>query len=683
MAYEIKFTDEANNGTLVVEDNTINNDTSLSLPGRNTTAYGTSIAENFLHLLENFANRTEPSNPVEGQLWYDTTPGSTQLKLYDGTTWIAAGGLKKADNEPDAANSVVGDLWVDTDNQQLYLFTGSGWTLVGPQFSDGLATGVEPVIITGTDNIDYTVLRVDIQAQPVAIISADSFNPKTTISGFEQAKIRPGVNLSTNNVTGAGVPKFYGTAERAESLVIGNEIVAAANFVRTDVESVSTSPLRIKNNNGIQLGASSELTIGVEAGDGVITQNINGSSIALKVNNNGTIKSVITIDSDTNVGINNSAPSEALDVTGNAHVSGNVYIDGTTDSVNFSTGTVIVKGGVGVAKNLNVGGDVEIDGLLTGQNIVPDITNQRNLGNQLSKYANVFATNFVGNLVGNVNGTISGRAGSADKLSSATTFQLTGDISAPSFAFDGQIGGSTKTFNASISNAFIANKPLTTFIENDDEVLINRVSGSQGLYRVSKRVITNTVPTNPVGTLLPYAAIIDAEHPLPTGWLLCDGSEISQTEWPLLFEAIKFAYKDATSISDQGIDLFALPDLRGRTLLGLDNMGSTAAGRVTGLRGSELGNAGGAESVNININNLPEHEHDLKADNGDQFYVLNDVAKGATSDPKSLPYDAPTGTNAGQVIGSSGGVLSNNIGEAMDIMNPFLAVNYIIWTGSI
>ena len=55
MAYTIPYTDEANKGVITIEDNTINQETSIKLPGRNTTAYGTVIAENFLHLLENFA----------------------------------------------------------------------------------------------------------------------------------------------------------------------------------------------------------------------------------------------------------------------------------------------------------------------------------------------------------------------------------------------------------------------------------------------------------------------------------------------------------------------------------------------------------------------------------------------------------------------------------------------------
>ena len=52
MAYSIPYTDEANNGVIIVEDRTLNNQTSIKIPGRQYTGYGTAIAENFLHLLE-------------------------------------------------------------------------------------------------------------------------------------------------------------------------------------------------------------------------------------------------------------------------------------------------------------------------------------------------------------------------------------------------------------------------------------------------------------------------------------------------------------------------------------------------------------------------------------------------------------------------------------------------------
>ena len=253
MAYTVNYTDVANKGSISVEDNTINQQTSLSIPGRNTTAYGTAIAENFLHLLENFTNSTAPGNPVEGQLWYDNTPGVDQLKLYDGTTWISASGLKKATNAPGAAQSVTGDLWVDTDNQQLYLYTGSGWVLVGPSFSDGLSTGVRATSITGTNNVAYTCLIVEVSAKTLAIYSTATFTPKTTIQGF--TTINPGFNLSTADITGSGAGKYYGVAEKAEALVIGNETIPATNFIRNDALSQSLYPITVKNNGGITVGA--------------------------------------------------------------------------------------------------------------------------------------------------------------------------------------------------------------------------------------------------------------------------------------------------------------------------------------------------------------------------------------------------------------------------------------------
>ena len=63
MAYTVNYTDVANKGSISVEDNTINS-TNISVPFcRNTSAYGTAIAENFLHLLENFTNSTAPAIP--------------------------------------------------------------------------------------------------------------------------------------------------------------------------------------------------------------------------------------------------------------------------------------------------------------------------------------------------------------------------------------------------------------------------------------------------------------------------------------------------------------------------------------------------------------------------------------------------------------------------------------------
>jgi len=677
MPYTINFTDVSNKGSITVEDNTLNVQTSLSFPGRSTTAYGTAINENFLHLLENFAKNSAPSNPIEGQIWYDNTPGSEQLKVYDATNWVASGGLKKALTQPEASSSVVGDLWVDTDNQQLYLFTGSGWVLIGPEFSGGLTTGAQPVEIVGQDNVTYNTVQVEVSAKPVAIISADSFTPKATINGF--TTISPGINLSTTNITGDGAPKFVGPSTVAENLLVGTTNVAAVNFLRGDAVSTTNHQIKIKNDSGLLLGTGNQLAIEVEGEAGVITHNTSGSNIDIRVNNAGTTQTAMRIDSTTNIGISNTAPSEKLDVTGNIKLSGNLFVDGTTSSTNFGNGALVVAGGAGIAGNLNVGGSFDIDGILTTQNIAPDSPNVRNIGNSANKYLGIYATTFNGNLLGNVTGTVSGRAGSADKLASSTNFQITGEVVANQLVFDGQTGGSTKVFTTSVSNAFISNKTSTPNTVREDEFLLNRTTGTTGLYRVSRGALLASVPTNPPGVIMPYTGRTVPDTAKYPGWLLCDGSEILQSQWPDLFVLIGFDYKQANLLSDGGVLKFALPDLRGRGPIGLDNMGGSAAGRVTGLKGSEIGNTGGTENVTIGLNNLPEHEHDLVVE-GTQFYAILDAAKGAESPASSIVFDAPTGSGQGQAVSTSGGV-SGTTGQALDTMNPFMSVNYIIYAG--
>ena len=670
MAYTVNHTDVANKGSITVEDNTINQQTSLSLPGRNTTAYGTAIAENFLHLLENFANTTAPNNPTEGQLWYDNTAGVDQLKLYDGTTWISASGLKKATTAPGAAQSVTGDLWVDTDNQQLYLYTGSGWVLVGPTFSDGLSTGVKPESIVGTNNVSYTCLVIEISAKTLAIYSTAAFTPKTTIAGF--TTINPGFNLSSADITGAGAGKYYGTAEKAEALVINNESIPATNFMRNDSTSQSLYPITVKNNGGITVGASSFFTMGVEGQAGIISHQTSGSNIDVRVNNNGSATTVMRIDSTAKVGINNLSPDQALDVTGNIQLSNSLLVDGTTDASTISTGSIITKGGVGIAKKLFVGSDTNLSGLTTTANIVPNANTSRNLGTANEQWLNVYAQNLIGNLTGNVTGTVSGRSGSTDKLASSTTFQMNGDVTAPSFTFDGQ-DASSKTFTTTISNTFVANKTEVSSSLSTDEILLNRVTGDTGVYKVSRTNLFKAIPTLPIGMISPFGG-----DTAPVDWVLCYGQEVTIATYQNLFNVIGYNFKDQSLVA---AGKFALPDLRGRFPLGKDNMGGGSANVVTSAAADTMGSVEGQQNQTIAVTNLPEHEHDLRGPSGDQYYTIRDVS-GTPNDAQGIQYDAPTGTGAGQAYPTSGGVLTNNaLGTAIDVMNPYMTVNYIIYAG--
>ena len=200
------------------------------------------------------------------------------------------------------------------------------------------------------------------------------------------------------------------------------------------------------------------MNIGVVGNAGVFQHNIAGSSMDFKVKNDGTLKTAFRIDSNLRLGVNNIAPDEALDVTGNILASGTIRNTSTTNSTSFSTGAIRTAGGLGVAQNLNVGGDVEVTGTVTTRNIEPEQNNLRNIGPPTFKYANMYATTFVGNLTGNVSGTVSGRAGSADKLTSATTFRLTGDVQQKILYLTDKLVVLLKTFSTSISNQIVAGK---------------------------------------------------------------------------------------------------------------------------------------------------------------------------------------------------------------------------------
>ena len=400
--------------------------------------------------------------------------------------------------------------------------------------------------------------------------------------------------------------------------------------------------------------------------------NIAGSSMDFKVKNDGTLKTALRIDSNLRLGVNNIAPDEALDVTGNILASGTIRNTNTTNSTSFSTGAIRTAGGLGVAQNLNVGGDVEVTGTVTTRNIEPEQNNLRNIGSSTSKYANMYATTFVGNLTGNVSGTVSGRAGSADKLTSATTFRLTGDVAAEDIIFDGQTGGSLKTFSTSISNQIVAGKTSLAASFGDDELLVNRISGDTGLKKISVQNLLNAVPTTPIGLIAPFAGVA-----APSGWLLCDGSEIARAAYTQLYAVIGTTYK-----ANPTEGFFAVPDLRGRFPLGADNMGDNAANVVTDIAADVVGAKNGSEDVSIQVENLPEHKHDLRGDSGDQYYVIRDVA-GTPNDNEAIIYDAPDATGAGQALPDSGGILTTDtLGTAMNVMNPYMTLNYIIYAGT-
>lgn len=680
MAYELKFTDFINKGIIVVEDNTLEQlNTSLKFPGRGNTGFGQAIGENFLHLLENFANSSSPDRPVEGQLWYDTTPGVDQLKIYDGTTWTSSSGLKKSTTEPSVSNSLAGDLWVNTERQQLFLYTGSAWILVGPSFSDGLLTGAQSETIVGIDDESYNVLVVRIADRPAAIFSNQRFVPKSAINGFRQG-INPGVNIADTPIVNGQNLKYWGTAEKAENLIIEGLPIRAENFLRSNAVSSTDFQLKIKSNQGLEIGTGGQLAVNIDNQSVVFQNKTSGSNTDFRMREGNVTRTVLSIDSTAKVGINNTAPDEELDIVGNFKIAPRQG-DASSGIIRVETpisGSITTTGGVNIGLDLNVSGKTTLSDDAETANILPDFNRTRNIGSNAARYDQVFAATFIGNLQGNVAGTVSGRSGSSDRLSSATTFAIDGDVEFDSFAFDGQSGGNTKSFDIRIRNSFISNKESLLNANNEDEILISKTSGETGIFRMSKRNFLKTIPLVPVGSIMAYGGV-----EAPPGWLLCDGSEVQKSDFNDLWQTIGFNFRDSTLISDNGVNFFALPDLRGRFALGLDNMGGPPANRVTSGAANQIGNSLGSENITVDVENLPEHEHDLSAPSGAQYYGIR-VGAGTPLDSEAISLPVEPAGGGTQGFPSSGSIKTTSaVGQAIDVMNPYLAVNYIIYTGRI
>lgn len=382
MAYTVdKTNSSASPSSYTVQDNVLNTQTDLKFIGKGYAGYGEIIHENFLHLLENFANSSAPSKPIQGQLWYDS--GASQLKVYTGSNFVPAGNT--VPYQPSApANLVTGDLWIDSDTAQLFFYNGTSNVLIGPTTSPGANTnGFTFESITDNTDTSQNVTKLFNDGNLIAIISEDTFTPKAAISGF--ASITKGITLST----AISDLKFAGTATDADKL--GN--VEAANYLRSNANDTTSGTLGINNDSGLSVGVDSDLTLTVDS-TGVVIQNIiSDQDITFKVNDGGSTTTLLTMDgSASRVGIGTITPTTKLDVAGTVNataftgpVTGNVVGNVTGDVTGDVTGTVTGSASLNL---LLTGGT--LTGTLNSQAILPSADSTHNLGSDGTRFATAF-----------------------------------------------------------------------------------------------------------------------------------------------------------------------------------------------------------------------------------------------------------------------------------------------------
>jgi microcystin-dependent protein len=107
----------------------------------------------------------------------------------------------------------------------------------------------------------------------------------------------------------------------------------------------------------------------------------------------------------------------------------------------------------------------------------------------------------------------------------------------------------------------------------------------------------------PTGVVNPFAGAV-----APEGWLLCWGQELPVSGYTALSTLLGTTYGSLTNGSGgAGTTHFRLPDLRGRVVAALDNMGGTDAGRLT--LANTLGTTTGAQTHTLTTAEMPVHAH--------------------------------------------------------------------------
>lgn len=257
-------------------------------------------------------------------------------------------------------------------------------------------------------------------------------------------------------------------------------------------------------------------------------------------------------------------------------------------------------------------------------------------------------------------GSITGNSGTATKLQTSRTITLSGDGTTV-ISFDGSsnaVGTLTLGDTGVVAGTY-------TKVTTDSKGRI--ISGTS----LSDSDIPSLTPT---GAVLAFAG-----SSAPSGWLLCNGASVSANTYRSLFDAIGNTY-GGTGSNTGGVytGSFNLPDLRGRAIAGVDNMGGADAGRLNWA--NTLGTAGGTQTHTLSITEMPSHTHiqDAHSHTTSQNYAFGQGVNPANSSGGAGGYLWHTNTNA--VNSSTATNQNTGGGQAHNNMQPTILLNYIIKT---
>ena len=328
----------------------INNvSTSLKLVGRGYANYGQAFAENFLHLLENFASPTTPANPTEGQLWYQTEVGGdtnvNHLMIFDGINWVSATGYYHQEIDPrDTGISINnGDMWFGAAENILRVWNNGQWITIGPSISGEAKTGTEAYTLIDSANpsLQYNVILNWADGSVVSVLSsAPAFVPNTYplgMDGFDT--IYPGITVKkTNSQLGRIIAKADDSSKlegaSASSYLRKDDSTNVGQKITGKVVFETPNAAAQENRDGLIVRVAGTSPVDYlqvyqtrpsdrNPGAAVFANSSPGGKIIFKTNINSNLTDAVTID------------GTDLRITGSVYAE-NLY----ADSYNFQPGTL-------------------------------------------------------------------------------------------------------------------------------------------------------------------------------------------------------------------------------------------------------------------------------------------------------------------------------------------------------
>ena len=351
MSYTLKHTD----GTILLtlaDQQSDRVSTSLTMIGKNVNAYGADLNDNFVRLMENFANTSVPVNPLTGQLWFNTT--DQRMYVFNAARQPKpVGGPIVQPTQPALGELAPGDMWIDTANRRLKFYDGTN--LLDSSTPYDYTKGKSGVLLeasTATNAGTQEFLGVYLNNSLLGIYSnvAFQFTSPYPSGPTGMSSVQPGFNANS----GQGI-KFVGHATIAESLLssTGTLLTASDFLIKSDyqifeagIDVLNDDPgLRIGTNNDIQLwttGTSITASTVFTDVNKVATLSVNGQKqdFNLEINTSTSavaFTSAIYVDAThRRIGMFNTSPTANLDITGDVNITGNLSISGSSTYITSS-----------------------------------------------------------------------------------------------------------------------------------------------------------------------------------------------------------------------------------------------------------------------------------------------------------------------------------------------------------